>query len=348
MNAGIGGIPASGTIVNEMAEDMAIFQEILHWSKSSLLPWQQDALRRIWIQRELEEADVSELLTMAKSHRGASYTGPQPPEPMPLDDNHIAANVVCESAPSLKSMHSLRNVNAISSEQRLEFGVRGLTAIYGENAAGKSSYCRVLKKACRARSKGKTILPNVFAPQSDLLPPQAIFELVDQAGVSKTVTWTDGNPAPPAMSAFALFDADCVRLYVNDAGEVLYIPYGLDCFSKLAGLCTDIREEIQREINSSAPTPPIIDEIIGAGKILAQITHRTTPVEINTLAAFSEADEERLTHLTRIFADLTANDPLARARELRRKQQRVDNLRSELLARARAFSTMRVSELRVL
>jgi hypothetical protein len=223
MNAGIGGIPASGTIVNEMAEDMAIFQEILHWSKSSLLPWQQDALRRIWIQRELEEADVSELLTMAKSHRGASYTGPKPPEPMPLDDNHIAANVVCESAPSLKSMHSLRNVNAISSEQRLEFGVRGLTAIYGENAAGKSSYCRVLKKACRARSKGKTILPNVFAPQSDLLPPQAIFELVDQAGVSKTVTWTDGNPAPPAMSAFALFDADCVRLYVNDAGEVLYI-----------------------------------------------------------------------------------------------------------------------------
>lgn len=62
----------------------------------------------------------------------------------------------------LKRMHSLKHVNALAADQSIEFASSGVTVIYGENAAGKSGYSRVLKRACHAREKKSDVLPNVF------------------------------------------------------------------------------------------------------------------------------------------------------------------------------------------
>ncbi|HYP91094.1 MAG TPA: hypothetical protein VEQ59_23170 [Polyangiaceae bacterium] len=50
----------------------------------------------------------------------------------------------------LVSVGQVRNVNALRPDQTLKFGPQ-LTVVYGDNAAGKSGYCRVLKKVYRAR-----------------------------------------------------------------------------------------------------------------------------------------------------------------------------------------------------
>ena len=41
-------------------------------------------------------------------------------------------------------------MNALARDQTIEFGP-SLTIVYGANAAGKSGYARILKRACRAR-----------------------------------------------------------------------------------------------------------------------------------------------------------------------------------------------------
>jgi len=72
--------------------------------------------------------------------------------------SRLSADQIPTSAASsvqikLIAMRDLRNVNATASGQRLSFSPQGLTLIYGDNGSGKSGYSRVLKRACRARSR---------------------------------------------------------------------------------------------------------------------------------------------------------------------------------------------------
>lgn len=44
----------------------------------------------------------------------------------------------------------------------LEFATDGLTAVYGDNGSGKSSYAKILKNACLTRGETPKILPNIY------------------------------------------------------------------------------------------------------------------------------------------------------------------------------------------
>lgn len=57
----------------------------------------------------------------------------------------------------LLAIKELANVGA--GRGSLPIAEAGLTAIYGENGAGKSGYSRILKHACRARDQRGFILP---------------------------------------------------------------------------------------------------------------------------------------------------------------------------------------------
>ena len=65
----------------------------------------------------------------------------------------------------LTSMASVFNVNALASDQILNFDQSGLTIIYGGNGSGKSGYSRALKRACRARDQSE-------ASSSPTMPPR--------------------------------------------------------------------------------------------------------------------------------------------------------------------------------
>jgi len=48
---------------------MAIYEEVLAWAER-LPPWRQDALRRLCVQGEWDDADFGEILDLAKQHQG--------------------------------------------------------------------------------------------------------------------------------------------------------------------------------------------------------------------------------------------------------------------------------------
>jgi hypothetical protein len=152
----------------------------------------------------------------------------------------------------LKAIKNLIRVNAIAEAHTLPIGAVGLTVIYGDNGAGKSGYSRVLiKKACRTRGQGDTILPNANKPFGSA-PAEADFEIMVN-GAAKDCHWINGKPAPPELSSIAIFDTRCARAYLDAEDDFSYIPYGLDVFESLADVCRQLKTMVDAEYAQVAP-----------------------------------------------------------------------------------------------
>src|SRR5689334_22729651 len=124
---------------------MDILKEILGWSLSRP-PWQQVALKRLVKTGGCTREDVDKLLVICKASHGLTTA----PHTQALDGTDLAIRSPGTEAVTLASLVHHRGVNALSQEQTISFGT-ALTLVYGQNAAGKSGYTRILKRVCRAR-----------------------------------------------------------------------------------------------------------------------------------------------------------------------------------------------------
>ncbi|WP_245479279.1 ATP-binding protein, partial [Mesorhizobium sp. M1A.F.Ca.IN.022.05.2.1] len=100
-------------------------------------------------QTKLEAADISAPVAISKGD-GQAYRS-----------TRATSGTLQPATPSSASaLFSLPHVNALAPGERLSFGKTGLTAIYGDNGAGKSGYARVLKhSAGRARRRATRSFP---------------------------------------------------------------------------------------------------------------------------------------------------------------------------------------------
>src|SRR4030088_1786938 len=146
---------------------MTVLQEILAWSHDRPA-WQRDALRRLVLNGELLDDDIGSLTDICKSAYGLAEQ--QAVAPLTSDD--VPAEAAGNAPVSLLSIFHNRGVNALAEDQTLRFGPN-LTVVYGDNAAGKSGYIRILKSACRARGQ-EQILGNVTSGTTPLSPVVSI------------------------------------------------------------------------------------------------------------------------------------------------------------------------------
>lgn len=321
-----------------------VIEEIAKWA-SSQSGWKNEALRRIWEKGELNRQDLRDILSILKAEHGLTTKGTPVTTLRPVTKGDISVPTSGGPSVILQAMHSLKNVNVLAVNQKIEFGLRGITVIYGGTAAGKSGYSRVLKLACRARGEKDRILPNVLSTQSNPEPAEAVFDL-QYDGKADSVKWIDGLESPGLLSELAVFDAKAARVYVDEANEVVYIPYGLDALTKLATACDSIRELIQQEISNLGSPPTIISEIVGDGKILPELKFNTPKKPIERLANFTDQDEKCAKMLEKEVADLIANDPVEKARTIRRDKSRIDQFRLRLQDVCRSLSTKQIRKLK--
>src|ERR1700722_14885345 len=139
-----------------------VFSETLEWSQDQP-GWQRDALRRLFTLGTLSTADIEDLVEICKAAHGLSAT---PRTPEPLKKEHLATETRQTTPVSLASVKHHHGVNALAAEQTVAFG-QNLTIVYGQNAAGKSGYTRILKRACRSRGI-ENILGNVLSGETPL------------------------------------------------------------------------------------------------------------------------------------------------------------------------------------
>ena len=299
---------------------MAI-EALLAWSAKQSL-WQQDALRRLALSPELSDADKASVLANIKQEHGIEQSGGLVCEPLSADhlqsDAHTAPRVL------LASIDQVRNVNRLASDQSLPFGLNGITVVYGENGSGKSGYCRIAKKLCRARVVDD-LLPNVFEQGEPAKAEALVRYTLDGEDETREETWQDGQPGPSATAHISVFDSINARLYIDKKNRIEYLPYEIELLTRFGQLLEPLEATVGREISDVdsrlrvalptgyAPGSPV-SSLLERLDLTAPADALPSLDETNVMATWTDDLQAQLTRLEREIGD----DPKALADRCRR------------------------------
>lgn len=289
--------------------------------------WQRDALRRLFTTGDLSPSDIDELVEICEGEHGLA--------PKKLADTlkaeHIRARGVGNANPvSLVLLTHHDGVNALAQEQTISFGPH-LTVVYGQNAAGKSGYTRILKQACRSRNV-EDILGNVLGSGAPLSGTATIR--LREGTTEVDHAWDVSAAASPLLSQVSVFDSHCVPVYLREKTDVAFRPFDLDVFDKLASACFDVKKRLDLSLNAlrTVSLQPLIGVRAGTRvrQLLDSLSALTKEQTVSSLATLSMAEEQQLTNLRNLVRDLQSNDPKKRALELSAKATRFDSLATHL------------------
>lgn len=304
---------------------MSVLNEILDWSQDRPA-WQRDALRRLVLHGELSDDDIRALTDICKSAYGLA----EQQDIAPLTKEHVPDKTACSAPVLLVSIFHHRGVNALAEDQTLKFGPN-LTVVYGDNAAGKTGYIRILKSACRARGH-EQILGNVVSGTRPLSPVMSIKYKVGTEPESRE--WA-GNGEDAFISRVSVFDSQCAAVYLTEKTDVAFRPFGLDLFDKLVKACKAVRVRLESEqlslaSNALATVQEQIPEGTAVARLLANITSLTNPETVRALGLLSPEEEARLALLEKSLLDLQANNPEKLIQQLILRSGRVKSLARHL------------------
>ena len=326
---------------------MAI-DSIIEWA-SKQPDWQQDALRRVALSTELVDADASAIMANLKQANGLPAEGQLVSKP--LKKYHLQPDARKAPLARLCSIDDVKNANRLASGQTLRFAQDGITLIYGHNGSGKSGYCRILKKFCRAIVKDR-IYPNVFAPGN---PPPAEarirYKVAGATNVSQT-TWRDGADGPADISHLSVFDSHNARLYVDARNRIDYLPFEIELLTRFGQLLTKLQEDLFAEIR-------VVDQRLNVGlptgytpgtpisSLVNRLTSKSplgelpTVQEIDLQGTWTDNNDKDLAMLQSSIG----KDPKALADRCRRARDVVSHLIEELTRARDTLSQAKAKEL---
>lgn len=314
---------------------MTILREIHEWSKG-LAGWQQDAIARLYASRVLLEQDQADLYALAKTAYG--IPDPENRVPRQLQDAEVAPPPDPTRLVQLVAIKDVTHVNALAPGAMLPLAPLGLTVIYGENGAGKSGYSRILKHACRARSRSEVILPDAKLDPKQVRTASAVFETIVD-GELADLAWIHGQATPPVLADVSIFDSHCARAYIDNNGDFAYVPYGLDILEGLVAICDKLKAKANAEHLASTPSNAAYAGLLNGGTevatALTNIPAKTKAADIERLATLTDEDRSRLEVLTTALAEA---DPKAKARTLKEREMRLEGLRTRLTTATNAVS----------
>ena len=319
--------------------EIAVYQEILEWS-ANRPPWQQDALRRLVTQGQLDESDIIELASLCKAKEGLE----DPKEHKPLKEDHLPIADATGDAVRLAQLTHQRGVNALAPNQTIEFGPN-LTIVYGDNGAGKSGYARILKRACRARGSDP-ILGNVTSGAPPPVPSALIRYFVGEK--SADFSWHDQTASDQLLSRVSVFDRQCASVYITEATDVAFRPMGLDLFDRLADVSERVKKILEREqrlLEAQEAKLPTVPPNTPVASLLENITALTQSDQIHALSRLSDADIRRMNEIRVSMQDMAASDPQAVAKTLSLRAERLSTFLDELEEASARLSDTSVRDL---
>ncbi len=313
-----------------------VHDDILAWS-SDQSHWKRDGLRRIIEKDGFDHTDTDELTEACREAHGLSEDAA--PDLTLLATEHIPSRDRAGRKVTLRSISETENVNALDSKQELPFAATGLTVVFGYNGSGKSGYGRILRRACRARSKGEPILPDVRGATTDGPASAVITIAVDDVDQSPT-QWIDGQQSPDGLGSISYFDSDCASVHVRDKNAVAFTPSGLEILPMLGDLCRSVQAKLDAEKKSlESETPEFLRNSYATGntkvgKTLRGLKGATKPEDLDSLASMSDGELKRLKEIPLQLA----SDPKEEAKKIRVQAGRITTLGRSLAAAEKALS----------
>lgn len=278
--------------------------------------WLNEAARRLLKNGKFEGSDVTALADLCCKE--VSETAGKCDCAF-LDD----AFVTSVSDPiRLCSIGNVQGINALAPKKPLTFGDGNLAVIYGQNGSGKSSYVRILKHACGARSPGN-LHPNIFSSEP---APQKCLISYQNDGIQTQLEWNATAGMIQELRCIDVFDTSCGQVYVAKENEVTYEPLVLSFFSELIAVCEAVSTAIDERIAaciSRKPTIPVDYASGTLGRWYVDLSKSTHDNEVQAYCAWCERDDKELADLDE---QLSEQAPADKAKQLGIQRQYTDLL----------------------
>ena len=272
-----------------------IYAELVAWG-AELPLWQNEIIRRLARGEELSDENISAISTEALKEAEQQSVAFQR-----LKASDFPSLAQIEEPVALRAVGSLRNVNALLTDQTLSFGPQ-LTVIYGANASGKSGYARVLKRVFRARVKDEIL--HDLRSQDPPGVPSARIVVQTEGKPEEVIDWSDGVDLPPSFARFSVLDGHCCRAYIEGNSELMIAPEGLDIPERAARVIDRVKLHLSEKATEARPKKEDLAELENdtpSGLFVRSLSAATAAAEIDARCAFDAADQKTLDDLgTRI------------------------------------------------
>ncbi|MEZ8233950.1 MULTISPECIES: AAA family ATPase [Vibrio] len=250
--------------------------------------WWRHAIRLAAEKGELGSDDLQLLFIIAKMEHGLETQDESYSDYIaPLDLTGFGEE---GQAITLKSIGKVSHVSALVSDALLEFKKEGLTAVYGDNGSGKSSYAKILKNACLTRGDTPKILSNIYHDKSGD-PSAELSIVIDQEQYN--VEWALSAASREDLKSIRVFDNTSAAHYISGEDAIEYKPVGMKLLAQLMRACEFVRAENDNEKRPYL-SPSTLPTFKPGGKAIALIstlTAKTKPEDVNALCIDKETEE---------------------------------------------------------
>lgn len=290
---------------------MNILTDIINWVETKSLFW-QIGVDKLIRNNTLNPTDINDLKEVCRAEVGLSTK-----TFAPVDFTSLRA-FVSHSASSddiiISKINGIQNINALSPTAVLDFAPSGMTVVYGDNGAGKSSYVSILKHVCNTRGQKPTINDNIYNPTSKGKDKIADVEYSKDSSTFATVSLLNGLINDTTLKAVDVFDTLSAHHYIDGEDEIAFIPQGLSYIEKLASTLQQIEKDFLSEIatlNQSKFDTTLLGLNVnsGGGKFVSTLSKTTTLNELRAQSQWSDLKAKRVKELETLISTLKATDP---------------------------------------
>ncbi|MEE6452669.1 AAA family ATPase [Gottfriedia acidiceleris] len=300
----------------------------LIWEWASKLPdWQRDLIKRLYDKDALDANDLDQVIDNLLFENGMN----EKKQVLEVLQKDNIPNKYDENNVRITGLKNFKNIAAIESQHGIEFAPNGLTIVYGDNSAGKSSFAKVLKQACRAVDERTKVHPNIYNSSGESSTAEIhIINHNNEANVIKRVI----NKTPEqALSSISIFDTECSKIYVESESNVVFIPNELRIFDNLANHLSELKNRVQMNKDHLLNEKPVfqnIDETTQVKSFISSISYKTSKDDIDKNCNFTKRDEERLEKINQDLIALQSVDPSKAVQILERNIQDVTVVKQSL------------------
>ena len=344
---------------------MAILTDIINWVENKPQYWQA-AINKLLRNNDLTITDIAELKEICKIEAGLSKATFVPVDFVAL--KAFATHASNSADIVLSKIHNIENINALSKTSVLEFAPSGLTAVYGDNGAGKSSFVTVLKHTCNTRGQKPAINDNLYDATIHGTDKKADVEFTTDGVNFHSVSLLNTVISGTNLKGVDVFDSFSANHYIEGEDEIAFIPQGLSFIEKFAVALKQIETELFSEVqnlNLSKFDYSLmqVDDGTTAKTFLQNLSHTTTLNQLRFQSQWDKVKADRVIELNKIIPELKATDPqkallankekISRFKILRNKFEALENalISNEALAKvkkscndfATTFDTLKTS-----
>lgn len=272
---------------------MEIVEKIVAWAASQPL-WYQIIIADVLKGKEFLDEEIATYADIALQEvvdpEGLIGKYGNPLERFNYSDSSAATSV------SLLSLSETVNVNDIADGSVLEFDEQGINIIYGNNAAGKSGYTRVLKSSCMSRHDER-VQGSIY--RSDA-PESSARISYKQQSIEESYDWSNNSEANPHLKSVNVFDSKSGSAYLSKHTDIKYKPAGMDVLDKLVDVVQRVQARLNTEKTSKQLQLTNLTPIFAAyadtkAHALINVLERRGAVEeLNRLSVLSDEEQQAL------------------------------------------------------